>query len=419
MPENLNKFQEGIALGDLPRTFQDAIFVARQIGVRFLWIDALCIIQDRSDWEVEAGRMAEVYQNSYLNIAASNGDSSHAGLALSTPPSLSISTCPSTCASQDSCQNHTSYVRPWSAVSTDFNKQTLQTRAWALQESILSPRVLYFCNEQLVWQCHGSLQGEDGYRWSYMDEWQDIPVLTPPQFSFSNETEAYETWSSWIADHSKRQITFKSDKLATLAGLTSWYREKTGMRSLVGLWSARDSAKMVTAGLVWSKLDPEPELGERLEGIPSWSWASIDGPVRPLAFFESWKADAVVLDAKIGWKGVEFTSDLDEAWIDVRATVVHAEMQGSDSPTAELAYKNSLGILAFDAGASQGRQAVYLLIGGSKIGRNSHTWLLAIESDERSIQSEVPCYRRAGIALFEIDMEAFKAESSQQTFRLT
>ena len=65
----------------LGRTFQDAITISRAIGVRFLWIDSLCIVQDdKYDWESHAVIMATIYQNSYLTIYASRSANSKAGI---------------------------------------------------------------------------------------------------------------------------------------------------------------------------------------------------------------------------------------------------------------------------------------------------------------------------------------------------
>jgi hypothetical protein len=64
--------KNGIALGDLPRTFQDAVEICRRLGVKYVWIDSLCIIQnDSQDWHNQAPRMASVYKNSFITIAAS------------------------------------------------------------------------------------------------------------------------------------------------------------------------------------------------------------------------------------------------------------------------------------------------------------------------------------------------------------
>ena len=77
------RLQQGFALAELPPTFQDAIMVTRALGVNFLWIDALCIIQDSlEDWQHEATTMSQVYSNSMCNISALNAHDSTGGLFL-------------------------------------------------------------------------------------------------------------------------------------------------------------------------------------------------------------------------------------------------------------------------------------------------------------------------------------------------
>jgi len=72
---------EGIALSDLPATFLEAIKLTRRLGIRCLWIDSLCIIQDSSeDWDTESVRMFDIYKNSYLNIGAAGALDADGGL---------------------------------------------------------------------------------------------------------------------------------------------------------------------------------------------------------------------------------------------------------------------------------------------------------------------------------------------------
>ena len=67
----LHKEDGGISFTQLPRTLQDAVFLVRRMGFRYLWADCLCIIQDSvADWEYEASRMANVYTNAFLVVAA-------------------------------------------------------------------------------------------------------------------------------------------------------------------------------------------------------------------------------------------------------------------------------------------------------------------------------------------------------------
>src|SRR6266496_538388 len=77
---NLAERQRRIEVSSLPKTFQDAIYVARSLRIPYLWIDALCIIQNNNyDLEIELSRLKSYYTNSYLTIAASKARSVHDG----------------------------------------------------------------------------------------------------------------------------------------------------------------------------------------------------------------------------------------------------------------------------------------------------------------------------------------------------
>jgi len=69
--DSLDLFLEKIPVDKLTKTFQDAVYITQRLGIDYLWIDSLCIIQDSmEDWEVESFLMSSVYGGSTLNIAA-------------------------------------------------------------------------------------------------------------------------------------------------------------------------------------------------------------------------------------------------------------------------------------------------------------------------------------------------------------
>jgi hypothetical protein len=121
----------------IPRTFQDAIETARAIGLEYIWIDSLCIVQDDpEDWKAESKQMMAIYSNAYLTIAATWGTSSDSGchttragtqisvwspLTLLQPLTGFLATKPSV------------YAR--AAVRHDeMSKMPLLSRGWVLQE---------------------------------------------------------------------------------------------------------------------------------------------------------------------------------------------------------------------------------------------------------------------------------------------
>jgi hypothetical protein len=78
--DTLDPFTTEIPAVKIPATLKDAIQIAKSLGYQYLWIDALCIIQDDElDWQRESGRMAQVYGNADLVIAASSAKDSPEG----------------------------------------------------------------------------------------------------------------------------------------------------------------------------------------------------------------------------------------------------------------------------------------------------------------------------------------------------
>lgn len=139
----LKSFSQNIDVLHLPKSFQDAILITRKLGIAYIWIDSLCIIQDSAgDWHREASRMENYYSNCFLNISALSARDSNVGFLnrRKLAPDVQL---------QDDLRlRHAS--RPWGTV---FYNSPLSQRAWVLQERLLSNRVLHFGDEELFWEC--------------------------------------------------------------------------------------------------------------------------------------------------------------------------------------------------------------------------------------------------------------------------
>lgn len=73
LKSNYEDQKKGISFQSLPQVFRQAVKVTRGLGIRYLWIDALCIIQeDTEDWSREAARMSEVYWMSAVRLAVTD-----------------------------------------------------------------------------------------------------------------------------------------------------------------------------------------------------------------------------------------------------------------------------------------------------------------------------------------------------------
>ena len=128
------------------------MLVSRNLGIQYLWIDALCIIQDSvADWQQEAATMADVYTHSICNISALNALEGGGGLFCHRDQS-SIPYC--------TIRSKQRFKRDcvFDVISEKFWDENVVTaplnrRGWVLQERHLAPRILYYGKQQLFWEC--------------------------------------------------------------------------------------------------------------------------------------------------------------------------------------------------------------------------------------------------------------------------
>jgi hypothetical protein len=154
---NKERRKQGFLITELPQTFQDAIIVTRELGLRYLWIDSLCIIQDdHGDWATESQKMEAVFKNAYCTIAATSAEDSTKGF-LNRPEGkdLQYEMVPE-------CSHGKVYV--CTSIGNDFDgdvmKGILNTRAWVFQERALSRRTIHFTKRQTYWECGGGVRCE-------------------------------------------------------------------------------------------------------------------------------------------------------------------------------------------------------------------------------------------------------------------
>lgn len=149
---NLDAFMDRIPQNNLPQTFNDAITVARKLKIEYVWIDALCIIQDddasENDWAKEAGHMSSVYGGAFVNLAATTALSVHEGF-LQRPRSHGgfVAEVTTTESSRVQCFHS---VRVFEKAVTNTH---LAGRAWAFQERLLPARTIFFGDTGLFWTC--------------------------------------------------------------------------------------------------------------------------------------------------------------------------------------------------------------------------------------------------------------------------
>jgi hypothetical protein len=278
----LGAMEHGISWCDLPRSFQDAVTITRRLGIRYLWIDSLCIIQDdKEDWEVESAKMAEVYENAYLVIAATGAANGNEGCFLRREIDQEVSF-------TNSDGNKSSLSIRRRLEHADFNHpiiwhprappSPLLKRGWVYQERLLAHRIIHFYRAELVWECKTNNWCECGHldRFSRfnprkffidsLDYKSDLATI-----EHANTWKIYQHWTEIVRHFASRDLTYKSDRLAALSGLASKVQIPKLGRYLAGLWECH-----LLQGLQWYMVYEKKTTEESAAYVaPTWSWASL------------------------------------------------------------------------------------------------------------------------------------------------
>ncbi|KAH7310849.1 heterokaryon incompatibility protein-domain-containing protein, partial [Stachybotrys elegans] len=220
---NIDKHRLGIPVTDFPRTLRQTIKFTQALGNRYLWIGALCIVQDDpNDWADQAAKMTEVYGSSTLTLSATSSyDCDH---RLLSPPL---------------CYTPLNFI--------DLDKHFLSTRGWTFQDRTVPSRTLHFTSCGVLWECSEGYQHEVNYRRKY-----------------------YNDWNNWVCDYSSRKLTKIADKLPAIGGIAKALGLRLDDTYIAGIW-----ANNFHDGLLWCRHRKALSLIYHKDaGVLTWSWAS-------------------------------------------------------------------------------------------------------------------------------------------------
>jgi hypothetical protein len=283
-----------LAVASMPQTFRDAVLITRELGIEYLWIDSLCILQDsKEDWQRESSKMGTLYSNAFLTISAAASTDSTQGIFRP----RSVSPIPPVKIEPRDSDSTSLYVAEF-LENTPFEKpQPIDSRAWCLQETTLSPRVLIYGTEMLGWLCDSTTDVEHGGNFDHKED--PCPPLLAPRLHhkvchnplklaggdfelyhyLAEKERASGRWAYIVNQFTGRKLTRDSDRLPALSGLAKEIQLETGDEYLAGLWK-----KDLRYDLLW-EVDVMFSAGgtewkrPAKYRAPSWSWASIEGPV--------------------------------------------------------------------------------------------------------------------------------------------
>jgi hypothetical protein len=264
---NIHDRYSGFSLSEQPPAIQDAVEVARSLRIPFLWVDAICIIQgDKEDWEREGLQMDKVYENAYVTIAATSTESVWDSFlfrpSICTELSFMLG-------SKERTMNFLRFRYPSAPTALDAMAECpWSLRGWTMQEQALATRSICFTPHFFYVECLCEQKMEISSR--------SPPTRTPrPWQRDAQETsDSYQEWYTVVEQYTTRQFTFHSDKLLAIAGLANRIlKNLPNDEYLSGLFKGD-----ICRGILWTAIR-EGQSVDRIESIPSWSWASYPGPV--------------------------------------------------------------------------------------------------------------------------------------------
>jgi hypothetical protein len=276
----------------LPQTISDAIEVCRKVGIRYIWIDALCIIQNSDEDKLnEISQMGRIYKNSTVVIVAACATSVTDGF-LSNAPEDSITELP---IFVDDSTSGKVYLRLKDSENTYDTDEPIFQRAWTFQEFVLPSRALVFDSHQIHFKC---LEQEvEPLFQTHLEFNFDCPNLPKSILSPADENLAQkypmrtkpqiEIWERMINEYSRRDMKFFQDRLVALAGVASELAKSWNDTYLAGLWR-----RTVVEQLGWYRTElPQPfGISQTCQWkisyncplpacSPTWSWVTVPGAV--------------------------------------------------------------------------------------------------------------------------------------------
>jgi hypothetical protein len=265
------------------------------LGLKYIWIDSLCIIQDDiEDWRHEGSKMSDIYSGAYITLAATSASKGDGGFYQEvsrhrywTTKVHSISNHKIPGSTYDiSVRERQACIDP----AENLQDLPLMNRAWTLQERILSPRVVQFGKDLLYWECLDACVCESGATLR-----GEVPNLTNALFletpGSSEMAQSANIWHIVVEEYSIRELTFGKDKLPALQGIAKRLQSERRCAYYAGLWE-----DTLCYDLLWGselrKRGRSPEYR-----APSWSWASAQGYIRwpPLSLMANHQVEVVIV----------------------------------------------------------------------------------------------------------------------------
>ncbi|KAI0548529.1 heterokaryon incompatibility protein-domain-containing protein, partial [Xylaria curta] len=352
------RLREGVFnIRDLPQTIQDAIKVARNLDIMFIWIDVLCIVQDDADsMEMELEKMPAIYSNAIVTISAASAATCHDGFLKPRDPvdyhriafKLRFRT--------PDREEGFIFLAPWGwGKKLEYmGKEPINERAWTLQEHTIPPRILYYSFQQLHWICREGILADGGIYpsnrgkpWKGSDIYRILTLsrvstrlFEPPiskmivrSTSRRNRDDKYDGWrSNWdnlLQDYQARHLTNIDDKLVAISSVGILFARYMHTEFLAGLFE-----RYLAVDLLWNRVDgSEAQTRPTKYRAPSWSWASINSKTENQIENKKMRLDGDVTIEVLPWPEAPSTRariGLVPIELQIRAWITKTKLQNGD-----------------------------------------------------------------------------------------
>jgi Heterokaryon incompatibility protein (HET) len=291
---NVHQHRKRIEHKSMTETFRDAVQICRALGINYLWIDSLCIIQDsQEDWEQEAGLIGNVYMGSLINLAACSSKDGQGGCRRDFHNSGRTEASRYYDLGIAGSKFRLFERRPRSWDDT-YKATHLHKRGWVVQERELAPRAIHYCKDTVLWECKTSKASSE-LPWFEMRSKDQEPDLL---FNSLADAEPYDDslanpfyksldisptsralgmrhyWFSLVEEYSEKLLSRESDRLPALDGLAQASSDPIKGPYLAGIWREE-----MPSALLWRITTPVEKQSHNPSDfqstrIPSWSWAS-------------------------------------------------------------------------------------------------------------------------------------------------
>ena len=363
----------------LAATFRDAIQITRSLGFRYIWIDALCIIQDdATDKADEIGYMDQVYLNGVLNLSATAALNGSGGLIHARNPLIA-----------SPCVSKRYGLLAYASV---FRLQVLDNkvnqRAWVLQERMLAKRILHFTHHQLFWEC--STWEVPEFKLAEFDISSNVMFIgMKTQFLPHQRSEQppiqpmRKLWTDLVKAYTSSSLSFRQDTLPGISALARVMCQKRDLLPhdyLAGLW-----APDLPQQLIWWVIGGRAKLPTKYIA-PSWSWAGARNPTFVTFALERDTIDplAELLEASVTPKTLDTFGEIEGGHILLRAHL---------SPFRVLSISNGL---TFQVGTGEAAQPIAVHSSFYRDGEQYNTFRVAGKGHpavEMDITTYVGTYR--------------------------